>query len=189
MMCLQVIIILGLRPREALNCVPNLRSKASKKDLPRTNTPGACTIKTFYCNNCCSIIKLAMATASHFHPSLVFAGKDLGYQSKTPYGTHCSWLSALPPNVRLGWKWVTLANTLACSDMAAFTALNVFKHRPSLILPQNHKEENKFFLTLIPKEGSHGHIQCVNVEEGEDTYGCLLEVIWKKKTKTLIKKL
>ncbi len=34
---------------------------------------------------------------SHFHPSLMFAGKADGYQSEAPYKTHSyGWLQALP---------------------------------------------------------------------------------------------
>jgi len=81
-----------------------------------------------------------------------------------------------------------LANTLAFHDMATLTALDVFSIGPSLFY---HRiiEKKISCLTLIPKEGSHGHIQGIDVEEGEDTYGCLLEIIWKNKSKALIKKL
>jgi hypothetical protein len=54
------------------------------------------------------------ATISHFHPSLV------------PEGNSNCWLLALSPNIRLGWKWLTLANTSAYYNMAKITTVKGF---------------------------------------------------------------
>ncbi len=50
------------------------------------------------------------SNVSHFHPSLAFAG---AYQIEATYGFKSGCLLGLPQNIRLGWKWLTLANTLA----------------------------------------------------------------------------
>ncbi len=37
-----------------------------------------------------------------------------------------SWFPALPPSIKLGWKWLPLSNTLAYNDMAKITAVKSF---------------------------------------------------------------
>ncbi len=64
------------------------------------------------------------ATVSHFHPSLIFPGKAEAYQSWAPTGLRFNGsLLALPTNIRLGWKWMEVANTLAFYDEATITAI------------------------------------------------------------------
>ncbi len=109
-------------------------------------------------------------TVSHFHHSdhSVFVGKAGGYQ----WGLNSNgWLPTLPPNTRLGWKWLTLTNTLACSHSAKLTALNsyilglwkpLFKDFPFLFMCSYnnfHKaliknaKHNGFWKTLTKKLG------------------------------------
>ncbi len=68
------------------------------------------------------------ATVRHFHPSLIFAGKTGAYQSEAPYAipSICR-LPAMTLNIRLGWKWLTVANTLAFYDTAIITSVKSFK--------------------------------------------------------------
>ncbi len=59
------------------------------------------------------------ATAIHFHPSLIFAGKAGACQSGAPLGfdSYDSFL-ALPENIILGLKLMLMTHTLAYYDMA-----------------------------------------------------------------------
>jgi hypothetical protein len=59
------------------------------------------------------------ATAIHFHRRLIFAGKAGAYQSREPYKTPLG----LPVNIRLGWKWMAVTNTLAYYDTATIMSL------------------------------------------------------------------
>ncbi len=75
------------------------------------------------------ILSLArvFASVSHFHTSLVFAGKTGAYQSGAPEGIQPNgWLPALPPNIRLGGKWLTFSNTQAYCHTAKITAVKCF---------------------------------------------------------------
>ncbi len=67
--------------------------------------PGACTIKLF------------TAVIVHIHSRLIFVGKD---RRLTELHSN-SRLLALPANVRLGWKWIAVANTLASYHTATIT--------------------------------------------------------------------
>ncbi len=65
------------------------------------------------------------ATVSYFHPRLIIAGTAGAYHNGAPYST-LGWLVALPKNVRLGWKWMEVANTLAYYNMATITTVKFF---------------------------------------------------------------
>jgi hypothetical protein len=55
------------------------------------------------------------------------AGKARAHQGGAPYKTQLLWLAPrLAPNIRLEWKLLTLANTLAYYDMAKIIALKSF---------------------------------------------------------------
>jgi hypothetical protein len=56
------------------------------------------------------------ATAIYFDPSLIFASKAGGSNGR---------LLILPPNTRLGWKWMAVTNPLAYHDRGTIIAENV----------------------------------------------------------------
>ncbi len=57
---------------------------------------------------------------NQLHSSLIFKGKAGAYQSGAPHVTPI--YLALPANIRIGWKWMTVANTLAYYDTTKLTA-------------------------------------------------------------------
>ncbi len=64
--------------------------------------------------------KLECFTAIHVHLSLILGGKVGAWHS----GLHSNGrLLALPTNIRLGWKWMEEANTLAYYYTARITAI------------------------------------------------------------------
>ncbi len=66
----------------------------------------------------------------HFLLRLIFVGK-----ASVPYGTLLWQAPALPANVRLGWKIVDVANTLAYYDIATFTVVkNIVQATESISL-------------------------------------------------------
>jgi hypothetical protein len=58
------------------------------------------------------------ANVGHHHPSLIFAGKA----SKPTFKA-----LALPANIRLGWKYLTVTNTLAYYGTELITTIKSFK--------------------------------------------------------------
>jgi len=83
------------------------------------------------------------ATAIDFHLSLIFGGKarslPLEWRCKV---FHSGSLLVLPTNIRLGWKSMQVANTLAYNDTAISTAVKSFiVQAPALyhISPSNSK--------------------------------------------------
>ncbi len=75
-------------------------------------------------------------TVSQLKLRVIFAGKAGAYPSGTPYGTP---LKALPENIRLGWKWLTEANTLDYYNTELITVVKV-------IMAQAPKEQNFSFI-------------------------------------------
>ncbi len=72
---------------------------------------------------------------SHFHPSLIFEGKDAGHLpewSTYHTGLHSKGrILALPENISLGWYYLIVANTQAYQRTELFTSLKVFiAHEP-----------------------------------------------------------
>ncbi len=65
--------------------------------------------RNYYCKKA-----RVFASVRDLHPSPIFAGKAGAYQSGVPVGN--------PANIRLGWKSLTLTNTLAYYDTAIITA-------------------------------------------------------------------
>ncbi len=68
------------------------------------------------------------ATAIHFHLSIIFAGKDRSLPLEWSF-VRCSTLvvfPVLPTNVRLGWKSMQVANTLAYYYTAIITTVKSF---------------------------------------------------------------
>jgi hypothetical protein len=65
------------------------------------------------------------ATVSLSRPSLIFAG---AYMSGACYGLHsnCRRLLALPANIRLEWRLLTVTNTLAYYDLDLITTISDF---------------------------------------------------------------
>jgi hypothetical protein len=53
---------------------------------------------------------------------ITFAGKAGAYQSESPNG----WLPTIPAKMRLGRKWLTVANTPAYYDTATITTVKCF---------------------------------------------------------------
>jgi hypothetical protein len=70
------------------------------------------------------------ASASHFHPSLVFVGKAGGYQSGPPYRAQLKCLApSLAPIYYIRVEVDDMANTLAYYDTAKITPVKSFKWR------------------------------------------------------------
>ncbi len=97
----------------------------------------------------------------HFHPSLVFAGKAWVYQNWALTGLKCLFPD-LPPNVRLAWTWMTVANTLADYDTSKITSVKSFiVHNTGLNLagtnaqqaymPRASGVKKKCFIALTPR--------------------------------------
>ncbi len=66
------------------------------------------------------------ATVGHFHPSLAFFVKAGAYQTRVKplKGPHANGkLLGLTENIKLEWKWMAVANTLAYYDTATITAV------------------------------------------------------------------
>jgi hypothetical protein len=64
-----------------------------------------------------------LVTVSHFHPSLIFAGKAVAYQIKATK-LHCEdRLLDLHFKIGLGWKCPTITNTLAYYNAVIITAV------------------------------------------------------------------
>ncbi len=62
-----------------------------------------------------------------FHPRLVFASIAVAYHSGALTGLNPNgWLPVLLPNIRLGWKWLTLVNTLAYYNTTRIAAVKSF---------------------------------------------------------------
>ncbi len=64
------------------------------------------------------------ATAIHIHFSLIFAGKVRSLPLEWSFGS--GGLHVLPTKIRLGWKSVQVANTLAYYDTLIITAVKSF---------------------------------------------------------------
>jgi len=66
-------------------------------------------------------------TVLYFHPSQIFAGKA-GQNSIKPFtGLHSNiGLLDLPANIRLGWKLMAVANTLANHDISTITVVKSY---------------------------------------------------------------
>ncbi len=74
------------------------------------------------------------ANYSHFHPSLVFAGKSGLTKVEPSVELNCVvWVPILSQNNRLGWRELTLANTLAYYDTATIFATKSFKVHASCV--------------------------------------------------------
>jgi hypothetical protein len=72
------------------------------------------------------------ATAVHFHPSLIFAGKAGANQMEPFMGLHSNVkLLAIPKTwERLRWKWMAVANTLAYYNKATFASVKSLIAQP-----------------------------------------------------------
>jgi hypothetical protein len=57
---------------------------------------------------------------------LVYLGKAGAYQSGATHGAQLKRLALSHQKIRLGWKWLTLGNTLAYYDMAKIAAVKSF---------------------------------------------------------------
>ncbi len=66
-----------------------------------------------------------LATAISFHLSLLFAGKARSLPL-VRVKFHSGSQLVLPTNIRLGWKSIQVANTLAYYDTALITAIKIF---------------------------------------------------------------
>ncbi len=67
------------------------------------------------------------ASSLHIHQSLIFSGTAGAYHSGSFTGLHPNGrLQTLPTNIKLGWRWVEVANTLAYYDTAAIMAVKSF---------------------------------------------------------------
>ncbi len=75
------------------------------------------------------------ATAIHLHLSLIFVGKAGAYQSGAIMGLHSNGrLLTLPTNIKLGWKRMAGAKTLAYYDVAKITDVKSFdEHAPGVV--------------------------------------------------------
>ncbi len=86
-------------------------------------TPGSCVIKIFTTVIVAVSQKARLFTnAIHFHHSLIFSGKAEAYQKESPYDK----LLALSVNIRVGYKWMAVANTLAYYDTVTITVVKSF---------------------------------------------------------------
>ncbi len=81
-------------------------------------------------------------------------------------------LLASPANIRLGWKQMEVANTLAFCDMATFTAKKSFiVHVSVLFIPINFKALSlaRKYQTRVEANGSCKHISLFRYG---NNYGC-----------------
>ncbi len=67
-----------------------------------------------------------LTTAIQSHPILIFAGKVPTIRVEFCKVLHSGRLQVFPTNIRLDWKWVEVANTLAYYDTATITAVKSF---------------------------------------------------------------
>ncbi len=73
-------------------------------------------------NICHTVISLSICNCQSIHPSLIFVGKAWAYRTQATYG----WLPAMLANIRLGWKLLTVENTLPNYNMEKITAVKSF---------------------------------------------------------------
>jgi hypothetical protein len=70
-------------------------------------------------------------SVSHFHPSLIFTGKAGAYTSGAPYGTPLKGrLLPPPPNIKRGWKWLSVTNNVTYYNTDLIMAAKVLKLKP-----------------------------------------------------------
>jgi hypothetical protein len=69
------------------------------------------------------------ATSIHCHQRQIFASKARSFTRLHSNGR----LQALPANIRIEWKKLKVANTLAYNDTSRVTAVKIFIRFPALV--------------------------------------------------------
>jgi hypothetical protein len=84
------------------------------------------------------------ATVFPFHSIQYLQARQEPTQKKPQTGLHCKGrLIFLPVNIRLGWKWQTVKNTLAYYDVESITTVESF-----LVLAKGEKEHRRRLIKL-----------------------------------------